>query len=87
LTGAGWETLAAQIPVVLVFAGAVILLMRDQAKSTKALMDTFIAFMELRDKSFQKSLEGITGRMDTHNDQSLAQDAFVRERLSEREKV
>ena len=83
MTGTGWESLAAQAPIVLIFAGAVFFLMREQAKNTKAMLDTFMIFMEKRDEAINQTMQRIASSLDAHDDRSRAHDQFVRERLKE----
>ena len=92
MSAVGWETLAAQAPIVLIFAGAVFLLMREQARNSKAMMDTFMKYMndvrstsdawqQKRDDTLNKTLERIADRLDAHDSQSRAHDAYVHERF------
>lgn len=87
MTGTGWESLAAQAPIVLIFAGAVFFLMREQAKNTKVMLDTFMQFMERRDEAIYQAMRHVAASLDAHDDRSRSHDQFMRERLTEREKA
>ena len=92
MSAVGWETLAAQAPIVLIFAGAVFLLMREQAHNTKVMMDTFMKYMsevrstsdawqQKRDDTLNKTLERIADKLEAHDNQSRNHDTYVRERF------
>lgn len=80
MSPAAWEQLAIQAPIVMIFAGAIYLLMRDQARNTEKLTDKFMAFMDKRDQAINRSLEKIADCLDKHDDMSRAHDAYTRER-------
>ena len=91
MSTAGWEALAIQAPIVLIFAGALLVIMRDQAKNNKTMLDTFMSYMkeariatdqslEKRDEAINKSLLRIADCLDKHDDLSKAHDQFTRER-------
>ena len=92
MSAIGWETLAAQAPIVLIFAGAIFLLMREQARNTKAMMDTFMKYMsevrstadvwqQKRDETLNKTLERIADKLEAHDNQSRTHDAYVHDRF------
>lgn len=84
MTPGAWEALAVQAPVVLIFAAAVYLLLKQQAATTRQLTDTFMAFLEKRDAALDKSLQRIAECLDQHEAQTREHDAFMRERLKEK---
>lgn len=87
MTGTGWESLAAQAPIFLIFAGAIFFLMREHNKNTKAMMDTFVKFMEKRDDAIDKTMTRIAVSFDSHDDRERSHDQFVREQLKIMDRV
>jgi hypothetical protein len=90
----GWETLAKEAPFLLIFAGALYLIMLLQAKNNKQMLDTFMVYMkdqrdsnersmEKRDDAINKSLVRIADCLDKHDDLAKSHDQFTRERWKE----
>jgi hypothetical protein len=97
MSTAGWEALAIQAPIVLIFAGALLVIMREQAKNNKQMLDTFMTYMkdariaadqsiEKRDAAINSSLVRIADCLDRHDDQAKAHDQYTRERWKALEK-
>ena len=91
MSTAGWEALAIQAPIVLIFAGALLVIMRDQAKNNKQMLDTFMEYMkeariatdqslEKRDHAINASLMRIADCLNKHDDLAKSHDAYTRER-------
>jgi hypothetical protein len=86
----GWEQLAAQAPIVLIFAGALLFIMRDQAKNNREMLSAFMQYMkdardasdrslEKRDAAINTSLVRIADCLDKHDDFAKEHDTFVRQ--------
>ncbi len=80
---AAWEQLAIQVPVVLVFTGALFFIMREQYRNTEKLTDKYMQFMDGREKAINDSLRTISDCLANHDKESSAHAQFVRDKLQE----
>lgn len=85
MTPAGWESLAAQAPIVLIFATAVFVLMREQARNIASLTNKFIEFMQARDEAVNAAIREMVQCLDTLGRETRAHDQYVRERWKDLE--
>jgi hypothetical protein len=80
-----WQSLAIQAPIVLIFAGAIYVIVKELIRYIEKLTDKFMTFMEIRDKAISVTMQQIAKSFEDHDDRMRSFDQFVRERLKESE--
>lgn len=84
MSPAAWEALAVQAPIVLIFAGALYILMRDQARNMRELTDKFISYMDRRDIAIIEKLQINTQAVQKHDEQAkiILQEARTHDQMT-----
>lgn len=87
MNGAAWEQLAIQAPIVLIFAGVVYFLIKENNKQskeqylqTKELTIQFMTFMENHDKVLVEEMKKIASCLENHDRKTDSHDVYVREK-------
>jgi hypothetical protein len=83
MTGTAWEQLAIQVPVVVVFTGALFFIMREMFRAIQTLTDKYMQYIDNRDKAIAETLNRISSCLTDHDRISSAHDQFVRDKIQE----
>lgn len=68
-----WQSLAIQAPIVLIFAGAIYIIVKELIRYIEKLTDKFMDFIENRDKETNESLKEIAQCLSSHDQFTRAQ--------------